>query len=143
MLDAMSWMANAFLRQKDAERALPYFERALAIAEKARGKEDPRNFYLLVNVGGVVSRLGQRARGIELLLRAQQIGERQRRAFYPWLGLHLGEAYLAEGRVPEATALLQRAVDVFASKPNLTIEERLAQADANRALARALVAKHP
>ena len=138
MLEAMSWMANGFLRRGDDAHALPYFERALAIAEKARGKDDPRNFYLLVNVGGVVARAGQLERGVELLLRAQKIGERQRRDFYPWLGLHLGEAYLMQGRVAEATPLLQRAVDVFASKPDLTMEEKLAAADANVALARAL-----
>jgi tetratricopeptide (TPR) repeat protein len=95
------------------EEALPYFERALELAEKRYGSNDPALAVELNNLAEVHRLMGQLDKAEALYIRAIALDEEAGRGDDPGLATSLNNlalAYRTQGRLEEAEGLYLRAL---------------------------------
>ena len=110
----------ALLQQQHYEEALPFFQRALAEAERTYGHDDPRVGVDVGNLGEVYRRLGRDDEAEPLLRRSVDLAKKQSDRDPTGLAASLNNLallYRSQGRLVEAEplyvqslALLQKAV---------------------------------
>ena len=100
------------------EQALPLYQRALAIREKALGPDHPSTATSLNNLAGLYRAMGRHEQALPLFQRALAIMEKALGPDHPSTatGLNnLAGLYEAMGRYEQALPLLQRALRVVAT----------------------------
>jgi tetratricopeptide (TPR) repeat protein len=99
----------------DTAAALPFFERALAVAERAHGPDHPSLVARLNNLGPALGITGQLAAAQRLTERALAIAERTHRPDHPDLGTCMsnhGSGLCVAGAPDAAHPLLERALAI-------------------------------
>ena len=95
--------------------ARPYYERALAIKEKALGPDHPDTALSLNNLGGVLGAMGEYKDALPYVKQALSIWEKQLGPQHPSVGVgnnHVGYLLQAMGNLAEARPYYERALAI-------------------------------
>jgi serine/threonine protein kinase/Flp pilus assembly protein TadD len=127
----------AYINLGENTAAQPHMERALEIARRVLGEEEPRTLTFMNNLAAVYMNQGKFAQAEPLMLQAVEIGRRVLGEEHPDLLLwsnNLGYLYVSHGKPAQAEPILEKALELAlrrsgeGSPDSLTLMDNLASA---------------